>query len=306
MTVSDWRAGDAALLAPLYAAEAARWRHDLLWETSPNWACIEDARRTGALPGFIATGADGRVRGWSYHLRHGDQVQVGGLVSSSREVTAQLLDAVWTSPEAQSASGALLFGPFDAPGLACELAARGVTVERYRYLVRALSCEANPGPTRPAGPRGWRPADLSKLASLLAQTYGPDRSRPFAPGGKVADWIEYLAQLLGTDACGAFAPALSAVTSDPAGNLDGVALVTRLAATTAHLAQLAVRPDAQACGLGSSLLADVIARSACAGYRTLTLLVSESNTRGGRLYERCGFTEIAAFLSGSIQHPVSE
>lgn len=306
MMVSDWRAGDAALVTPLYAAEAARWRHDLQWETSPNWACIEEARRTGALPGFIATGADGRVRGWSYHLRHGDQVQVGGLVSSSREVTAELLDAVWTSPEAQSASGALLFGPFEAPGLAGELAVKGVAVERYRYLVRALSSDANPRPTRRAGLRGWRPADLSKLAALLAQTYGPDPSRPFAPGGRVADWIEYLAQLLGTTACGAFAPALSVVTADTAGLLDGVALVTRLAPTTAHLAQLAVRPDAQARGLGSSLLAEVIARSTCAGYRTLTLLVSESNTRGGRLYERCGFAETAAFLSGSIQHPEGE
>lgn len=299
--VSDWRFGDSAVLAPLYAAEAARWRHDLLWETSPNWACIEEARRTGALPGFIATAADGRVCGWSYHIRHGDQVQVGGLVSASREVTNELLDAVWSSPEAQSASGALLFGHFAAPGLAGELATRGVAVERYRYLVRALTSEANPRPGRRAGLRGWRSADLSTLAALLARAYGPDPSRSFAPGGTVADWHEYVAQLLGTTACGAFAPALSVVAADTVGRLDGVALVTRLAPTTAHLAQLAVRPDAQARGLGSSVLAEVIARSANAGYRALTLLVSESNTRGGRLYERCGFAETAAFLSGSRQ-----
>lgn len=306
MMVSDWRLSDAESLVPLYAAEAARWRRDLRWETSPDWRSVEEARRAGALPGFIATGSDGLVRGWSFHLRHRDRIQIGGLVASSHEATVELLDAVWASPEAASASGAMLFGHFEAPGLAGELATRGVTVERYRYLVRTLSRDAGPPAMSVGERRPWQSADLSKVSTLLALAYGPDRSRPFAPGGSRADWIEYLWQLLGTRGCGDFDPAVSVVAPVASRGLDGVALVTRLAPETAHLAQVAVRPDAQTRGLGSSLLADVIARTADAGYERLTLLVSESNERAGRLYERCGFTETAAFLSGSFQHPEGE
>lgn len=302
MRVSDWRLADAEALAPLYAAETARWRRDLRWETASIWRQVEAARTAGTLPGFIATAPDGRGRGWSFHLRHGDTVQIGGLAAVSHEATAGLLDAVWASTEAASARNTILFGHFQAPGLIRELAGKGVAVERYRYLLRSLSPDSGALSGRPAEQRLWHAADLSEVGAVLSLAYGPDRSRPFAPGGQLPDWMEYLGQLLGTSGCGDFEPAVSVVRPAPSGGLDGVALVTRLAATTAHLAQLAVRPDAQARGVGSRLLAEVMARAFGAGYRSLTLLVSEANVRACRLYEEREFLATAAFLSGSVWH----
>lgn len=296
MTVTDWRQQDADRLAPLYAVEAERWRRDLWWDTSRIWREVEEARRAGVLPGFVAHGADGRVRGWSFHMRHRDSVQLGGLVADTAEATAQLLDAVERSPEAASASAAMAFGHFAAPGLEAALAARGMVVERYRYLARRLPAAA--GPTR-GDLRSWQAEDLMSAAAVLASAYGADPARPFAPGGRLDEWMAYLGQLLGTHGCGEFAPEWSVVAPAAGGGLEAVALVTRLAPDTAHLAQLAVRPEAQGRAAGTALLASVLARSRKGGCHTVTLLVAQANRRAGRLYERAGFSEVAVFVSGS-------
>lgn len=302
MKVTDWRLADAGAMAPLYAEEAGRWRRKLRWDTSDLWSRIETARSAGTLPGFVVMAPGGRIRGWSFHLRHGDTVQIGGLATASHEATADLIDAIWTSDEAASAQGALVFGHFEAPGLIQELAAKGMPVKRYRYLLRSLSPEASDRTPSGAAPRQWQAGDLSGVSDLLARAYGPDPARPFAPEGRPADWVEYLNQLLGTPGCGTFDPAVSLVASSNSDGLHGVALVTRLAPETAHLAQLAVHPEVQARGMGTALLAEVMTRTGAAGYRALTLLVSESNVGACRLYDQCGFTESAAFLSGSCQY----
>ncbi|OFW46053.1 MAG: hypothetical protein A3J29_19020 [Acidobacteria bacterium RIFCSPLOWO2_12_FULL_67_14b] len=301
MVVHDWRASDAGLIAPLYAAEAVRWQCDLRWDTSAVWRQVEAARAAGVLPGFVARTADGRVCGWSFHVRHRDTFQVGGLVASSPAVTESLLEAMWTSPEATSAEGGLLFGHFAAPGLTDLLAGKGVAVARYRYLIRALPADGGAEGAPDWRPRTWRTGDVAHVSALLSSAYGPDPSRPFAPGGRADEWEEYLGQLMGTCGCGEFDSGLSVVAPARSEGLDGAALVTRLAPETAHLAQIAVRPNMQGRAMGASLLGEAMARATAAGCRSLTLLVGATNTRACRLYERCGFVETVAFLSGSFR-----
>ena len=58
-----------------------------------------------------------------------------------------------------------------------------------------------------------------------------------------------------------------------------------------HINNLAVRPDLRGQGLGSRLLADVMAESARMGAESATLEVRRSNTPALRLYAKAGFTE---------------
>lgn len=297
MTITDWRHHASETLAPLLAAEADRWRRLLYWETGGIWQGVERARRAGVLPGFLATAPDGQIAGWSFHARQGRQVQIGGLTAGSPETTEELLDAVWRSPETQAAETALVFGPFAAPGMERALAHRGADVDRYRYLARDIP--GAPTPRDSTLTRPWRCGDLAGTVGVLAAAHGPDKARPFAPDGRPADWMAYVDHLLNTGGCGDFDAALSRAVDGAAGQMDGVALVTRLGPATVHLAQLAVRPGVQRRGVGSRLLSAVVAAAAASGAIRLTLLVGARNTRAVRLYERWGFVETSVFLSAS-------
>jgi ribosomal protein S18 acetylase RimI-like enzyme len=295
----DWRQASSGTIAPLLTAEIDRWRRDLAWETASLWARVEQARRVGGVPGLIITGDDGSVRGWSFHLLHEDTLQVGALVTDSPETTAQWVEALAASPEAQVASRWLCFGWFRAPAAAECLAEAGLAVRRYQYLRRdesaSLPSSRDGIPFRP-----WRAGDRSHAAPLLAAAYpGADSARPFAPDGSAASWDAYSGSLIEGDANGIFAPELSSVLEGGDGQLDAMALVTRLAPAAAHVAQIVVRPGLHGQGVGRALLATVLATAQAAGCRTTTLLVHEHNARARALYESAGFTDVTVFLSAT-------
>jgi ribosomal protein S18 acetylase RimI-like enzyme len=61
----------------------------------------------------------------------------------------------------------------------------------------------------------------------------------------------------------------------------------------AHLARLTVRPDAQRTGVGSSLLADALARYARLGINSVSLNTQVHNTPSHRLYSAFGFEPVS-------------
>lgn len=299
MRAHDWRQASAETIAPLLAAEIDRWHRDLAWDTTAIWSRVEQARRLGGVPGQIITGNDGAVRGWSFHLLHEDTLQVGALVTDSAETTRVWLEALAASPEAQIARRWLCFGWFRAPGVATLLDEAGLAVRHYQYLRRddtSLPAANEDGlPFRP-----WRAGDRSQAAPLLAAAYpGADRARPFAPDGSAAAWDAYSRALIDGDANGILAPEMSSVLEGEDGQLNAMALVTRLAPTTAHVAQIVVRPVLHGQGVGRALLSNVLSCGQAEGYRTTTLLVHEHNRAARRLYQSAGFTEVAVFLSAT-------
>jgi ribosomal protein S18 acetylase RimI-like enzyme len=86
--------------------------------------------------------------------------------------------------------------------------------------------------------------------------------------------------------------------------VSGVVLVTRLAAATAHIAQLAVDPQAQRQGLGRILVEAGCASARAAGCDRITLLVDGRNAAAQRLYAACGFKVVARFVSAGTPQPV--
>ncbi|NWF69298.1 MAG: GNAT family N-acetyltransferase [Chloroflexi bacterium] len=58
---------------------------------------------------------------------------------------------------------------------------------------------------------------------------------------------------------------------------------------SAHLARLAVRPEAQGTGVGAALLHDVLRRFARRNIYTMSVNTQASNLRSQKLYQRCGF-----------------
>lgn len=68
--------------------------------------------------------------------------------------------------------------------------------------------------------------------------------------------------------------------------------VLSIAAGEAHLLNIAVTSEVQHCGIGSRLMADIIATAQRQGVNEVYLEVRVSNTGAQRLYKRFGFGEI--------------
>jgi ribosomal protein S18 acetylase RimI-like enzyme len=308
MNPLDWRVLTREEAADLHEAEAARWLSRLHWDTRSSVARIEAARHVGVLPGLVARDEHGAVHGWTFYLVHEGVLQIGGFAADSTLATAALLDAIARAPEAAAAASMMLFAFSTAPDLTEHLVARGFAVERYRYLVADLTDrESGPGAatatdsnvTQVFTPVTWAPAHRDAVAALLQRAYAPDDAgRPFARGGTPREWLEYVTQLVTTNACGSFLPEASFIVPGATpGDLDGATLMTRLSADTAHLAQIGVGPDARGRGVARRLLAASLDAARRAGCVRATLLVSERNAAAGRLYEGMRFDEVAAFVS---------
>ena len=289
MTLLEWSSLPAGTLRVLYEREASRWRSVLGWDTTSSWATIEAARVGWALPGVACCDRKGLVRGWAYFMRRGDVVEIGGLVADGPDVTAALLDAI-----VHDAAGPISGFVFaTAPGLREALSERGIGIERFSYLTRPTN--RIPFGRSNAGLRRWRTEDIDFSAALLRDAYG-DAGRLFAPDNSLIEWRTYVQNLLAYSGCGVLRPDLSRVIESN-GHVAALALVTSLASDTAHLAQLAVSPEARRHGLARALVADTLKSAHAAGYPQLSLLVSNHNTSACRLYDSWGFSERGEFIA---------
>jgi ribosomal protein S18 acetylase RimI-like enzyme len=305
MRLEDWREAAPEALRALYDAEQLRWMVGLGWSLGPSWALVEPARASGQLPGFLARDARGAVVGWTFFLLHDDLLQVGALVSDSAAVVRGLLDAILDSPEAARARSVTAFLFPRSRVLAPALVRQRFVVKRALYLRRSLTGhEAHGAPAAvPVGGtyarvRPWTPADAVAALRLLARAYhNVPGAACFAPHGRLGEWAHYLGQLTRTAVCGACMPEASFVAADPMGNdLLGLVLTTRISATTAHVAQLAVDPSAARHGLGRRLLAAACAAARAAGCETVTLLVAAENQPACGLYRGAGFVQAETFV----------
>jgi len=289
MILRDWREADPGLLRACYEAEWRSWREDLGWDSAWTWATVEQARVGGRLPGLIAVDRDGRVQGWTFSVLEGDTLHVGGLVAGSPAVTTRLLDAIVDAPTPGSRA---CFVRDRAPGLGEALVERGFDVERFLYLSRPLS---SPDPSAPVV-SGFSRTHAAAAAALLQSAYSPDASRHFAPHGTRGEWERYVASLVQQGGCGLLDEEASGLVCDEHG-LQALALVTAIAPETAHLAQLAVRPDCRGRRLATDLLRHAMQRAARAGKTAMTLLVGEHNDPARALYAALGFTGRGTFIA---------
>jgi ribosomal protein S18 acetylase RimI-like enzyme len=296
MILRDWRDADPGLLRSCYDTEQRSWHADLGWDTTWTWSTIETARVTWGLPGLLALDNEGRAQGWTFYMEEGRTRHIGGLVAASPDVTAALLDAV-----SGHASALACFVRDRAAGLTDALAVRGFDLERFLYLSRPLTpadhSYVGSGFSRTTTRTSpWVESDLPAATALLHAAYSDEAGRYFAPGGTFDAWFKYVRGLVEQGGCGTLD--LSA-TRCVRGELDleALALITAIAPRTAHLAQLAVRPDCRGRGLASMLVQEVIGAAACAGKTALTLLVGERNSGARRLYASMGFVERGAFVA---------
>ncbi len=296
MRLDDWRNLPAGAMRPVYEAERTRWANGLQWDLGPSLQILEHARAAGTLPGLVVRGPGQSVVGWTYFMVQHGVLQIGALQARTADGVRLLLDAIFKAPEASLAHEVLLFVYPDSPACESALQRRRFDVSRYWYLRRMLdrSC------LRPVEP-GLRPlqeGDGPDVVRLFARAYaGVPAARCFAPNGRLDEWAQYTGQLMRGTALGTWVPDASMAAPAPIrGTLAGASIVTALAPSTLHLAQIAVDPLARRQRLASRMLDALLAWGVEHEQAVATLLVSEQNTAARALYDARGFLPTGYFL----------
>lgn len=305
----DWRTAAASTVAAAIAAEAERWRVEFAWSVEDAWKSIEPARVAGRLPGVIALDDSGRVTGWTCFLTHHGALQVAVLTARTPDVTADLVDAIITSPEAAAASLHVVCVRDGAPALRTALAHRGFAVTTYRYLTArphtvAESAGRVLAPDQAASAlREWDAADIEPMVRLCQDAYADSREvRAFAPQGTHGEWHDYVAGLLTGPGCGRFDREASVVIGDHQ-QLSAALIATDLGEGTGHIAQIVVDPAAQHRRIGTTMVRHAAEVFDERDYARVTLLVSEANTRAAHLYDQLGFRNRSSFVVAVNRRP---
>ena len=254
----------------------------------------------------VCTSDDGQIHGWTFYMPGDAGVDVGGLAADSEQATAALVDALIARAGSPSRLHGLLYAT--APSLLHIVGTRGVPCVRYSYRRRAL-VEGEGGTAVRTRPRDaaeslttadayevcqWSSADLDETAALLYRSYDGLDS-PIGCDTTLAQWTDYLSKLVLHDGCGTFSGRLS-LAARVNGAPVAVSLVSAIGPQSAHLVQLAVDPKVQRSGLGRALLARTMGLAQAEQFTSLSLLVSETNRPGLRLYRGAGFVERGVFV----------
>lgn len=299
----SWLAAPSRDVITLLQQEYARWHVDLGWDLARDWAGVEPARQAGLLPGWLARDAGGRTSGWAFGVDQPAMRQIGAVVADDEASVDTLIDTA----AGDAGRDVLVFVKASSVVTAARWQQHGFTVQPYSYLVAPTKTAAMCGVDAPEC-AAWSASDGHETAELLSRAYADDRSlRPFAREGTAADWHDYVASVTLRPGCGVFSPAAS-VAMRVDGKLVGVAMVTSIGRTTAHLAQLAVDPAMRGRGISRCLV--TVARANAdrvLGASRMSLLVSEANRAALAVYVRAGFRPagkfIAAFRRGERTQP---
>ncbi|HEY8535329.1 MAG TPA: GNAT family N-acetyltransferase [Vicinamibacterales bacterium] len=296
MTVTDWRDAPSDVVQPLLLAERTRVLDALHWDLAPALRLVEHARQRGDVPGLILRDRAGQPAGWAFYILANRTLQLGGLHARTAAGLRLLLDRVLASPEAELAQGVSCFLPAASQSLVSAL-------ERLRFEVRVHEClEASLVSWPPAAAdtvplRQLGDVDAPAIVRLLARAYAGERAaRTFAPAGRIEEWAHYVGQILTGPSLGAWRPSQSFGIDGRDGSLKAAVLTTEIARQVAHVAQIAVDPEARRGGLARRLLHAAGAAAAAAGMRRVTLLVDEENAAARQLYAAFGFRPIGRWI----------
>jgi ribosomal protein S18 acetylase RimI-like enzyme len=296
MTVIDWRDVPSAVVQPLLLAERRHALGTLHWDLTASLQTVELARQRSDLAGFLVYDAKGRPVGWAFYLLANGLLQIGSLSAATAGGLRTLLDRVLESPEAQLAHGVSCFLEARSRSLTSALTRQRFDIERHVYLEASLATRWPSASTLP-GARLLELGDAPALVRLLAKGYTGQRvAQTFAPNARMDEWAHYAGRLLNGPVAGTWRPDQSFVVTTPDGQMAAAVVTTEIARGIAHIAQVVVDPEFRRKGLARGLLLTAAAAARSQGATCLTLMVGETNSRAGALYDGLGFAHRGTFV----------
>jgi ribosomal protein S18 acetylase RimI-like enzyme len=145
--------------------------------------------------------------------------------------------------------------------------------------------------------RPWSEHDYQNVAALITTAYrGHVDSEINDQYRTLSGSLRFLNNIVRFPGCGVFDPEASFVAVQPRPrSLVGVILCSRVRSDVGHITQVCVLPEFRSFRLGESLVATTALELRRRKFSTLSLTVTEANSRAVGLYKRMGFSEQRVF-----------
>jgi len=306
MEILDLRHFSSADLRPLLEDEVHVWSRLLSWDYSGSADMILRYIDSKILPGYAAVDR-GRVFGYAFFVYEGSKgvigdlfVANGGRLPDPHQVEAQLLthviETLQQSPGLHRVEAQLL--THEAGIVTRSFVDQGF--QRYARLFMVLPlAEQSSVFSVPSEIeiRPWSEADYQPAAVVITTAYrGHVDSHINDQYRSLSGSLRFLNNIVRFPGCGTFDPEASFVALHKrTRTLSGLILCSRVRQDVGHVTQVCVLPEDRGCGIGEALLARTVGNLHQRRFSSLSLTVTEANSRAVELYRRLGFTTQRVF-----------
>lgn len=307
MEILDLRHFSSAELRPLLEDEIAVWARLLSWDYSGSAEMILRYLDSKILPGYAAI-ERGSVFGYSFFVYEqskgviGDLfVRDGGRTPNRREVEERLLthviETLQQSPGIHRVEAQLLahetgevVRPFLQQGFS-----------RHPRVFMTMDIPARGAELPAVKPefemRPWSEQEYQSAAALITAAYrGHVDAEINDQYRTLSGSLRFLNNIVRFPGCGVFDAQGSYLVFQKSNHtLIGLILCSQVRADVGHITQVCVLPEYRSSGLGEALLAASTKNLRGRNFRSISLTVTEANSRAIALYKRIGFTSSRVF-----------
>jgi len=283
-------------MARLLEAEKREWIQKLNWDPSSTLQKIETYVSSGLLPGYAAIEND-EALAYLYYVSGDGWASIGNLFileeDRERRIEKLLLNTALDILQKDSEVGrieshCIFMGGYRVGDI---FARRGFFSRRRLYMVRQpRETDLDSFTGEDMSLRPWRDAYLEEAAKTLFSSYrnGADYrlSRCYATTGSCLNLLE---NIVYRSSIGQFEPNSSFVSFKENHKLTGFILGSTIGRLQGHVVQIAVHPMEQGKGVGKRLIAALLKSFLQKNYRTVSLSVTEENTKALLWYVRLEF-----------------
>ena len=307
MEILDLRHFSSADLRPLLEDEIAVWARLLSWDYTGSAEMILRYLDSKILPGYAAI-ERGSVFGYSFFVYEqskgviGDLfVRDGGRAPNRSEVEQRLLthviETLQQSPGIHRVEAQLL--AHETGEVVRPFLQQGFSRHPRVFMTMDIPARAAAAPAvKPEFEiRPWVEQEYQSAAAVITAAYrGHVDAEINDQYRTLSGSLRFLNNIVRFPGCGVFDPQSSClVFQKSTRTLIGLILCSQVRSDVGHITQVCVLPEYRSSGLGEALLAATTRKLRERNFRSISLTVTEANSRAIELYKRIGFTSSRVF-----------
>ena len=313
MEILDLRHFRSADLRSLMEEEGAVWSRELDWDYGPSAEMILRYLDARILPGYAAV-EEGNLAGYTFFVYEGSKGIIGDLfvrpqagaqpaangTSLGEQLLGHVIETLQNSPGIHRIEAQLL--PHPAGSLARPFTQAGFTRHPRLFMNLALDRTREwAAPGRPKAEeielRPWSDADFHSAAAVITAAYRDHVDSDINDQYRtMSGSLRFLNNIVRFPGCGVFDAGSSRVAVHKSSKTAvGLILCSRVKEGVGHVTQVCVVPEHRGTGTGAVLVAASAANLESRGFHTLSLTVTEANSRAVELYRRLKLEQTKVF-----------
>lgn len=307
MEILDLRHFSSTDLRPLLEEEITVWANNLSWDYSGSAEMILRYLDSKILPGYAAI-ERGNVFGYSFFVYEqskgviGDLfVRDGGRAANRQEVEERLLthviETLQQSPGIHRVEAQLL--AHETGEVVRPFLQQGFSRHPRVFMTMNIPPRAASAPAIDPGfeIRSWSEHEYQAAAAVITAAYrGHVDAEINDQYRSLSGSLRFLNNIVRFPGCGVFDPRSSYLVFQKSNRtLIGLILCSQVRPDVGHVTQVCVLPEYRSTGIGEALLAATTKNLRERNFRSISLTVTEANSRAIALYQRIGFTSNRVF-----------